>query len=155
MNSDDEKNEYIRSPDPVIRETLLEPININHSYNNSIYDFEEDDCVFFEDILRQSREEYEKEQLKRHIQNELLEKERLEKKLICTSITQKINKIKGYDTANKNIYETVNSIIEMYEMDHIINFVTQKNQYENIFKVLSSLRITSDEMHFLRNLIIL
>ena len=85
-DNDDELNENIRAPDPVIRETVLgstsnnygyniSNININHINNNyydSIYDFEEDDCVFFEDILKQSMEEYEKDQLKRHIQNELL-----------------------------------------------------------------------------------
>lgn len=162
---DDEQNENIRAPDPVIRETLLgtnhgyniNSINNNNIHNNfydSIYDFEEDDCVFFEDILKQSREEYEKDQLKRHIQNELLEKERLEKKLICTSITHKINRVKGHDTSNKEIYETVLSVIEMYELEHIINFVVQQYHHEKIFKILTSIRMTSDEMQFLRNLII-
>ena len=167
-DNDDERNKNIRAPDPVIRETLLgstsnnygyniSNININHINNNyydSIYDFEEDDCVFFEDILKQSMEEYEKDQLKRHIQNELLEKERLEKKLICTSITQKISRVKGHDITNQEIYETILSIIEMYELEHIINFVVQQYHHEKIFKILSSIRMTSDEMQFLRNLII-
>jgi hypothetical protein len=166
-NDDDEQNENIRAPDPVIRETLLgtdnnydyninhiNSNNVNNNYYDSIYDFEEDDCVFFEDILKQSIEEYEKDQLKRHIQNELLEKERLEKKLICTSISQKINRVKGLDTTNKEVYETVLSIIEMYELDHIINFVAQQNQHEKMFKILNSIRLTLDEMQFLRNLII-
>ena len=162
-NDNNEQNENIRAPDPVIRETLLGSTsnnygyNINHVNNNyydSIYDFEEDDCVFFEDILKQSMEEYEKDQLKRHIQNELLEKERLEKKLICNSITQKISRVKGHDTSNQEIYETILSIIEMYELEHIINFVVQQYHHEKIFKILSSIRLTSDEMQFLRNLII-
>ena len=174
-DNDDERNENIRAPDPVIRETLLGSTpnnygynisnnvnninhinsnNINNNYYDSIYDFEEDDCVFFEDILKQSIEEYEKDQLKRHIQNELLEKERLEKKLICTSITQKISRVKGHDITNQETYETILSIIEMYDMEHIINFVVQQNHHEKIFKILSSIRMTSDEMQFLRNLII-
>ena len=167
-DDDDEQNKNIRPPDPVIRETLLglTPINnygyninnisnnVNNNYYDSIYDFEEDDCVFFEDILKQSIDEYEKEQLKMHIQNELLEKERLEKKLICKSITQKINRVKGHDTSNKEIYETILSIIEMYELKHIINFVAHQNQHEKIFKILASIRLTSDEMQFLQNLII-
>ena len=180
MNPDDndEQNKNIRVPDPVIRETLLGPPpinnygyninhinhiitntnnnnnNVNNNYYDSIYDFEEDDCVFFEDILKQSIDEYEKDQLKRHIQNELLEKERLEKKLIFRSITQKIHRVKGHDTSNQEIYETILSIIEMYEMEHIINFVVQQNHHEKIFKILGSIRLTSVEMQFLRNLII-
>jgi hypothetical protein len=166
-DDDDEQNKNIRTPDPVIRETLLGTTsnnygynisnisnNVNNNYYDSIYDFEEDDCVFFEDILKQSIDEYEKEQLKMHIQNELLEKERLEKKLICNSITQKISRVKGHDTSNQEIYETILSIIEMYELEHIINFVVQQYHHEKIFKILSSIRLTSDEMQFLRNLII-
>lgn len=152
-------NENIRLPDPIIKETLLgqnNPIDnyiTNNYYNN--YNFEEDDDIFFEDILKQSKEEYDKEQLQRELQNELLEKQRLEKNKLCNSITQKINKIKGYDTPNKEVYETILSIIEMYEMEHIVNFVSQQEHHEKIFGILSLLRMTSDELQFLRNLIIL
>ena len=162
-DSDDDNEYNIRAPDPVIRETLVDTININggtiysnfYSYNNlnnneMADDDDDDDDIFIADILQQSKEEYEKELLKR----EQREKERQSVIALCNGIKHKINRVKGHDIANKDIYETVLYIMDMFEMEEIINYSLKLETFDKTFRILGSLRLTHDEVDFLHKLII-
>lgn len=156
---DNNNNNDIRPPDQAIRETLVYDNYYNYNCNyNSDYDYdynEIDSChdeydLVFANLLEQSKVEYEKELL----QIQQREKERESLIALCNSVKNKINRIKGYDNTNQDIYATILYIMDMFEMEEIINYSLKKETFDKTFCLLGTLRMTSEELDFLHKLII-
>jgi hypothetical protein len=163
--ADDDFN-YVRPPDKPIREILNgntfndisnndisnnDIINNDISNNESNFDAEFEQCLiesqlsFLSEKKRHEEEDEEKEK-------EFKEKEFKERKLICSPIRNKLERVKGYDIANKEIYETIFSVIDKWELSQIEYFETDKDILESIFNLITSIRMTKDEHKFLINL---
>jgi hypothetical protein len=69
------------------------------------------------------------------------------------SIKKKLQKIQGHDVTNKDIYETIISIIEMYEMEYLNIYRLDETSYNNIFKFIKTIRLTKEELALLETLI--
>jgi len=160
-DNNNNNSDYVRPPDKPIREIL----NGSNGYNNYSNHFEnntfEDSTIFdkeLEQCLRDSELSFLNEEKKQHEYEEerkrcdLIVKER---KLICESIRRKLEKVKGHDIANKVTYETILSIIEMWELCQLEYFETEKDSYKTIFNIITSIRMTKDEYKFLNNLILI
>jgi hypothetical protein len=150
-NNDDDDN--VRPPDPTIREQLIEPDEFSYNYydnnysNNFINEYDNID-----EILKQSLIDFEQNEDQK--MNKLLmdkKQELIEKYVI---IKKKLQKIQGHDLTNKDIYETVISIIEMYEMEYLNKYMLDETSYNNIFKIIKTIRLTKEEFSLLETLII-
>jgi len=150
--------EHIRAPDPVVREKLIESNYYNYIPDKYDTEFENDndndndktEDMILEAILKQSKQDYDNEQE----QKELLRVERTKLNDTYAGIRNKINRIKGYDSMNREIYEKILTIIEKYENAEINYFLVEKEVFDKMFIILTSLRMTSSEIEFLRKLII-
>ena len=146
----------VRAPDPVIKERLLDP-NYYTNYTNTNYtkhnyvntDYVNDDLDI---ILKLSLEEFELAEEKRI--NEQIISERSEVSKKYNNIKQKLLKVQGYDTINKELYGTIISIIELYEAGFVNTYNLDETSYDNVFKLLKTIRLTKEEMDLLNVLII-
>jgi hypothetical protein len=134
----------IRQPDPTKVERLI---------NNSFDNYSEEDALL--KILELSKcefdnnqEIYEKESIQLIIQES---QERLNK---FENIKQKLNKILSFDKKNAHIYETILTAIQFYIEGYITEYKTTKEEYEQIFQALKTIRLTNDEFTKLQNLIV-
>lgn len=158
MNSDDDydnDNDNIRPPDAPIREILVPTnanyIRINQNQNQRI----NNDAVFKEVLLQSFLDSeliFEEEEQK---QFETIMNQHRERKQKGENIVKKIDKVKAFDVKNKEIYETICSIIELWEMEYIVQFETDKDTYESIRKIIKTIRLTKEEQQFLDELIVL
>jgi hypothetical protein len=142
----------VRPPDKPIRE-ILNGSNGNNTFENdyqNIFDLELEQCLRDSELSFQLIEKKQKEEEEERKRVELIIKERT---LICESIRRKLEKVKGYDVANRVTYETILSIIEMWELCQLEYFETEKDSYESIFNIITSIRMTKDEHKFLIDLI--
>jgi len=146
--NDNNDNNDVRPPDKPIRE-ILNGSNGNSNYK-SIFDLELEQCLRESELSFQLLEKKQKEEEDERIRIELIVKER---KLVCEAIRRKLEKVKGHDIANKVTYETILSIIEMWELCQLEYFETEKESYETIFNIIKSIRMTKDEHKFLNDLI--
>ena len=73
--------------------------------------------------------------------------------MVCEKVRQKLEKVRSFDTKNKEIYETILSIMEMWELCQLEYFETDPDSYEAIHKIIKSVRLTVDEYKFLSDLI--
>jgi hypothetical protein len=150
INNDDEND--VRLPDPTITEQLLEPDEFSYNYYNDNYSnnfINEYDKI--DEILKQSLIDFEENEDQK--MNKLLmdkKQELIEKYVI---IKKKLQKIQGHDLTNKDIYETVISIIEMYEMEYLNKYMLDETIYNNIFKIIKTIRLTKEEFSLLETLI--
>ena len=158
-DNDDEHNDNIRPPDAPIREILVPSFNanLNTSYTNlntSYTNFNND--AAFEEVLFQSLKDSEllfaEEEQK---QFETIMNQHKERKQKGESIVKKIDKVKAFDVKNKEIYETICSIIELWEMEYIVKFETEQDSYDSIRKIIKTIRFTKEEQQFLNELIVL
>jgi len=118
--------EYIRPPDKVKRERLLQP---------ELWDEEE----FEEDIL-QNMLDYEKE-----IQKFFTE-EKHRRKEIFNSLLFKMKQLSIYDKEVEEIYNIIEPIIESYCEQVIQYYEVDKITYERIFNILSTIRINKEPL---------
>jgi len=153
MNYNDNGDEYddnIRPPDAPIREILVPRFNTNFIRQN----FNND--AAFEEVLQQSLKDSEllfaEEEQK---QFETIMNQHKERKQKGESIVKKIDKVKAFDVKNKEIYETICSIIELWEMEYIVQFETEQDSYDSIRKIIKTIRLTKEEQQFLNELIVL
>jgi hypothetical protein len=155
LNLEDFDFEEIRNPDPVIKEQLCEP-NYNKNYNTEHDDHEVSNFVSATDddinkILKQSLEEFEfaeEQQIK-----ELIAAERSSRVEKYNVIKQKLQKVQGFDTANKGIYNIIITIFELYESNLIDTYALEQNDYANVFKLLQTIRLTKEEQGLIHDLI--
>jgi hypothetical protein len=140
-----EDDVYVRPPDKPIREILNGSTGsgsktIVNNYNSNFED-ELQQCLLESEFLEEAK------------QFEKLEQMYKERKLNCEKVRQKLEKVRCYDISNKEIYETILSIIEMWELCQLEYFETDYNSYEAIYKIIKSVRLTMDEHKFLNELI--
>lgn len=152
--NNDESNDDVRPPDPTITEQLIDPdefsFNYNNNYNNNFFnDYEEN----IDQILKQSLIDFEEDEEQKI--NKLLmdKKQELIEKYV--SIKKKLQKIQGHDVTNKDTYETIISIIEMYEMEYFNTYRLDETSYNNIFKIIKSIRLSKEELLMLETLIVM
>ena len=152
--NNDENN--VRPPDPTIREQLIEPDEFSYNYyndndnysNNFINGYDNIDEILEKSLIDFEEEEEQKmNKLLMEKKHELIEK--------YVTIKKKLLKIQGHDVTNKDIYETVISIIEMYEMEYLNKYMLDETSYNNIFKIIKTIRLTKEEFSLLETLIIM
>jgi hypothetical protein len=59
-----------------------------------------------------------------------------------------------YDATNKDAYEIIITIIEMYELNYIDNYMLDETSYNNIFKLIKTIRLTKEEVILLEGLFV-
>ena len=154
LNDDINDDLDIRAPDPVIRERLLDDNDndafINYNNNNYNNDHLESD---FDRIMKESLEEFELAETQKVQEMIAMERSKITEKY--TNIKGKLQKVQCYDTANKDTYETIISIIEMYESNFIVTYSLDETSHANIFKLIKTIRLTKEEFDLLESLIIL
>jgi hypothetical protein len=155
-NDDNDLN--IRPPDPVIRERLVgynnddDFANYNYSYlESNSNDLDVD--VDINQILKQSLEEFETAEEQKIQEMLAIQRNKISEKY--KSIKQKLQKVQSYDTTNKSTYDTIIAIIELYELEYLETYTLDETSYNNIFKFLKTIRLTSEELDLLKALIIL
>lgn len=157
----------VRPPDKPIREILNgntfndrsnndisnnDISNNDRSNNDSNFDAEFEQCLIESQLSFLSEKKRHEEDEKEFKEKEFKEKEFKERTLICDPIRRKLEKVKGYDIANKEIYETIFSVIDKWKLSQIEYFETDENMFESIFNLITSIRMTKDEHKFLINL---
>ena len=126
--------------------------NNDISNNDSNFDAEFEQCLIESQLSFLSEKKRHEEEEKEFKEKEFKEKEFKERTLICDPIRRKLEKVKGYDIANKEIYETIFSVIDKWKLSQIEYFETDENMFESIFNLITSIRMTKDEHKFLINL---
>jgi len=153
MNQSENDDDNVRPPDPTITEQLIEPDEFSYNYYNDNYSnnfINEYDNI--DEILKQSLIDFEEEEEQKMNKLLMAKKQELIEKYV--SIKKKLQKIQGHDITNKDIYETVISIIEMYEMEYLNKYMVDETSYNNIFKIIKTIRLTKEEFSLLETLII-
>jgi hypothetical protein len=157
-NDENNDDNHVRPPDPTITEQLIDTdefsFNYTHNYsnnynNNFINEYEED----IDQILKQSLIDFQEDEEQK--MNKLIMDKKLELIEKYVSIKKKLQKIQGHDVTNKDTYETIISIIELYEMDYLNTYSLDETSYNNIFKIIKSIRLTKEELLMLETLIIM
>jgi len=150
-------NDNIRPPDPVTNEQLLdndynyELINqtVNQTVNQNItnttnYDETNYDQLNYNDELNKALE------LSKNEFKEVEDGRKNEFK----SIKLKLNKILLFDRPNIFNYELILSIIELYEQCYINEYKSVNKEFNDIFNVLKTIRLTKDEYSSIKKIIV-
>jgi len=150
-----ELEDRIRDPDPVITERLCEP-NYNANYNTEHdlaqhTEFAQTSDADIAIILKQSLLDFELAE-EQKIQD-LIALERAERQQKYSNIKKRLQKVQGFDVKNKETYNIVLTIFELYETDFIDTYALDANSYNNVFKLLSTIRLTKEELKLLHELI--
>lgn len=155
MNQSENNDENdVRPPDPTITEQLIEPDEFSYNYyddnysNNFINGYDNID-----EILKQSLIDFEQNEDQKMNKLLMAKKQEIIEKYVI--IKKKLQKIQGHDVTNKDIYETVISIIEMYEMEYLNKYMLEETSYNNIFKIIKTIRLTKEEFSLLETLIVI
>ena len=139
-------DDNIRPPDPIINEQLLdndynyELINQNitnttNTTNTTNYNTDE-----LNKALELSKREFKDEEDNR--KNEF------------KSIKLKLNKILLFDRPNIFNYELILSIIELYEQCYINEYKSLNKEFNDIFNVLKTIRLTKEELSSIKKIIV-
>ena len=139
-------DDNIRPPDPIINEQLLdndynyELINQNitnttNTTNTTNYNTDE-----LSKALELSKREFKDEEDNR--KNEF------------KSIKLKLNKILLFDRPNIFNYELILSIIELYEQCYINEYKSLNKEFNDIFNVLKTIRLTKEELSSIKKIIV-
>ena len=157
MNQSENNDENdIRPPDPTIREQLIEPDEFSYNYYNDNDNYSNNFINGYDnidEILKKSLIDFEEEEEQK--MNKLLMDKKHELIEKYVTIKKKLLKIQGHDITNKDTYETVISIIEMYEMEYLNKYMLDETSYNNIFKIIKTIRLTKEEFSLLETLIIM
>ena len=125
IDTTDNSEEYIRSPDKVIKERLI---------------WEEEEFEEFEEDILQNMVDYEKE-----IQKYFVE-EKMRRKDTFNELLFKMKKISNYDKEVEEIYNIIEPIIESY-CEQVIQYYEVDNvSYERIFSIISSIRVNGEPL---------
>ena len=141
--------EDVRNPDPVIKEQLREP-NYNANYNTE-HDYTETSDAEISKILKKSLEEFELAEEQKI--KEMIMKERNSRIEKYNVIKQKLQKVQGFDTTNKSIYNIIIPIFELYAANTIDSYALDQKDYINVFRLLNTIRLTKEEQELIHELI--
>ena len=153
MEPTNNDNEYldddIRPPDPVIRERLVDYGDDDFTdYNYSYLEPEPD----LDQIMQKSLAEFEISEMQKVQEMLAIERSNITEKYI--NIKNKFKKVQMYDATNKDAYEIIITIIEMYELNYIDNYMLDETSYNNIFKLIKTIRLTKEEVILLEGLFV-
>jgi len=147
-HSDNDENEIIRSPDEVIVEQLVEPIEqtvplseeeeTNMAILNSIQDFK---------VTQKEQDEYE-ELLLNDFQKMKEEREQKVKSVIIT-----LKKLAKFDKQLAEILDLVDGIISAYCLGYIDQYELDTITYDKIFNELSTIRIDKSDIESFKEII--
>lgn len=147
-HSDNDENEIIRTPDEVIVEQLVEPIEktvplteeeeTNMAILNSIQDFK---------VTQKEQDEYE-ELLLNDFQKMKEEREQKVKSVIC-----RLKKLAKFDKPLAEILDLVDGIISAYCLGYIDNYELDMITYDKIFAELSTIRIDKKEIESFKEIL--
>ena len=125
IDTTDNSEEYIRSPDKVIKERLI---------------WKEEEFEEFEEDILQNMVDYEKE-----IQKYFVE-EKMRRKDTFNELLFKMKKISNYDKEVEEIYNIIETIIESY-CEQVIQYYEVDNvSYERIFSIISSIMVNGEPL---------
>jgi len=146
-----DNNDNIREPDPVKKEQLIDNNNIYDYINPIIQNYDDE----LDKALELSKKEFEliQDEQEKHV-FELIKKEEEDRKNEFKTIKLKLNKILLFDRPNCGKYELILSLIQLYEENCIKEYKSIESEYNNLFKLLKSIRLTNQELESLRKLII-
>jgi hypothetical protein len=144
-------NDNIREPDPVKKEQLIDNNNIYDYINPIIQNYDDE----LDKALELSKKKFEliQDEQEKHV-FELIKKEEEDRKNEFKTIKLKLNKILLFDRSNCGKYELILSLIHLYEENYIKEYKSIESEYNTLFKLLKSIRLTNQELESLRKLII-
>ena len=150
-DNNDDNNDNIREPDPIKKEQLIDNNNIYDYINPIIQNYDDE----LDKALELSKKEFEliQDEEEKHV-FALIKKEEEDRKNEFKTIKIKLNKILLFDRPNCEKYELILSLIHLYEENCIKEYKSIESEYNNLFKLLKSIRLTNEELESLRKLII-
>jgi hypothetical protein len=145
MYSDDE---HVRAPIPSINERIIDDYG---------YDYDIPKEGDFEKAISQSLREFNfiQEQTESKLIEEILQEDNKIRQARFVSTKQKLTKVSMLDKQNYNTYSFILSIIELYESGFVSTYPSNQDEYNKIFSLLKTVRLTNEELLELKNLIIL
>jgi hypothetical protein len=152
MNNNDTDDDNIRPPDAIKTEILIDDFRNPILDDKTNYDLDT--------VLTLSKNEFEVEQEEQEqkaielICNQMKEEEEKQRKNKFNNIKTQINKIILFDRTNSQYYELILSIIEMFENGFITEYKTNETEYTNIFRIIQTIRLPSNEIDNLKKLIL-
>lgn len=142
------ENEDIRIPDPIIKETLITNNNFNNYYETNLDDE-------YNRIIELSKIEFERQAIIEEQElSKLMKREKDERLLKFVNVKQTITKLSSIDKNNAQIYETILTVIQMYEEGHITIYELTVDEYQRFFSLLKTIRLTKQELDSLRHLLV-
>jgi hypothetical protein len=154
-NEYEDTNDIVRDPDPVIKERLVDYGDINdfsnYNYNYQKPDIDKDIDEDIDRILKQSLLDFELAEEQKI--KDLIALERAERLQKYSNIKKRLQKVQGFDVKNKEIYNTIITIFELYETDFIDTYALDADSYNNVFRLLSTIRLTKEDLELLHELI--
>jgi hypothetical protein len=153
FNSEDS----VRDPDPVICERL---VDFEENPTNSVFRFPSDNSepnnasYDLEKAIQESLREYEKE-IEKH-ESDLLTLINMEikvRKQRFENIRKYITRMCALDLKHKSVYETFYNYIYLYETENIDYFVVEHDYYNKFFELISSSRLSKDDIDNCKQLI--
>ncbi len=153
LHNNDNNDDDIRNPDPIKKDRLIDN---SLQTVKSFKSFKSLDDNQLNKILELSKNEFNNSQdiYEKKIIDGLIQESK-ERSAQFASIKQKLNKILAFDKQNTHIYETILSAIEFYIEGYIIQYKTSKKEFEQIFYVIKTIRLTNEELKHLQNLIVI
>lgn len=147
-----ELEDRIRAPDPVIKEQLCQPnYNANYNTEHDHTEFAQTSDADIAIILKQSLEDYELAEEQKV--KDLIAAERNSRVEKYNNIKKRLQKVQGFDVKNKEIYNIVLTIFDLYETNLIDTYALDAASYNNVFKLLSTIRLTKEDLELLHELI--
>ena len=147
INDINDIDDNIRPPDPIINEQLLdndynyELITQNITNTNTTNYIE---ATSYTDELNKALELSKRE----------FKDEEDNRKNEFKSIKLKLNKILLFDRPNIFNYELILSIIELYEQCYINEYKSLNKEFNDIFNVLKTIRLTKEELSSIKKIIV-
>ena len=147
INDINDIDDNIRPPDPIINEQLLdndynyELITQNITNTNTTNYIE---ATSYNDELSKALELSKRE----------FKDEEDNRKNEFKSIKLKLNKILLFDRPNIFNYELILSIIELYEQCYINEYKSLNKEFNAIFNVLKTIRLTKEELSSIKKIIV-
>ena len=140
MSNDDN----IRNPDPIKKDKLIDrPIELSEDDQlKQVLEFSENEYNNSQDINEKKFMESLMQESKVRINNSI-------------TIKQKLNKMLVFDKENKQVYETILSIIEFYIEGWITRYIMNKEEYNKTFQIVKTIRLTKEELTHLQKLFIM
>jgi hypothetical protein len=150
MNSFNNDNNKVRSPDKVKREKLIDEF----SYHDNL---EESDDEFNYAIHLSINEFQKQEELNKKLEDELINNYHnliKERKELFYPLLLELIRLSKYDKEIKEIYEILEPIIHSYCLQNIEFIHLDAITYTKIFKALSSIRTDKNSIEILKTIIV-